>query len=538
MDWRTNAPKDGTPIAGSYSAADVAVLNTCLPQIPPRMPSTIEKSPLDFANEDPPQTITESGGIEDQGQDRLSWEIPPVDNPIPMEVAPDLGKEMAAMGPTSTLGGKSLAAMGLKTGSTFSAPASQETPDDVSGPDPLSSEVPTGHMATTEVQDLLSAKSPESGKLASIPSGDGLPGGIYQPGWGVINSYLLDTPNACQDVVDHVAPPRYFSELRYLPNADFLSQYNMNLARKVAIGSQLRLRFEQEVRLLKKARAKIARQDQRILMREEEIKKLDQEVKSLQAVEVEVHDLRIQTKNLETLLEAEVNNDQLSQQVMNLQAQVVGEEKMKAAFKAFKKYKDDRVEQQCAEMDARLDKLSVDFNEELYPHMLTAIAGRRWVVRHGLRLAVMKCAESSELRQAFANAVSAGLAKGMSKGLKYGIEHGKAGRDLTIVEAYDPKADGKYVQALQKLKDLKYPLLEQLEKLKYAPIKLKIPIYHEVYNLEDPWAIKEEMPLEDAIAANISRAKKKRKCRVTEDEVSPRLLRSKSLPPMYNLDWP
>ncbi|GKD33534.1 hypothetical protein Tco_1249043 [Tanacetum coccineum] len=280
---------------------------------------------------------------------------------------------------------------------------------------------------------------------------------------------------------------------------------------------------------------------------------------------------------------------------------------MKAAFEAFKKYEDDRVEQRCVEMDTRLDKLSVDFDKELYPHMLTAIAGRRWVIGHGLRLAVMKCVESSELRQAFANVVSAGLAKGMSEGLKYGIEHGKAGRDLTIVEAYDPEADGKYVQALQKLKDLKYPLLEQLEKLKDAPMEvimaslylesdsgedapqwirdlrpsssqLKIPIYHEVRNPEDPWAIKEEMPLEDAIAANISRAKKKRKCRVvcrthgvgsahharsdgvpvsvptvapqglailladaatqTEDEVSPRLLRSKSLPPMYNLDWP
>ncbi|GJX75647.1 hypothetical protein Tco_0322458 [Tanacetum coccineum] len=216
---------------------------------------------------------------------------------------------------------------------------------------------------------------------------------------------------------------------------------------------------------------------------------------------------------------------------------------MKAAFEAFKKYEDDRVEQRCVKIDARLDKLSVDFDEELYPHMLTAIAGRRWVIGHGLCLVVMKCAESSELRKAFANVVSAGLAKGMSEGLKYGIEHGKAGRDLTIIEAYDPEADGKYVQALQKLKDLKYSLLEQLEKLKDAHMEvimaslylesdsgedapqwirdlrpnysqLKIPIYYEVHTPEDPWAIKEEMSLEDAIAANISCAEKKRKCRV------------------------
>nr|GFC67895.1 hypothetical protein [Tanacetum cinerariifolium] len=62
-------------------------------------------------------------------------------------------------------------------------------------------------------------------------------------------------------------------------------------------------------------------------------------------------------------------------------------------------------------LDARLDALSIDFDEELYPHMLTAIAGHRWVIGHGLRLAMMKCPESLEMRQAFADVVSAGVAK-------------------------------------------------------------------------------------------------------------------------------
>nr|GFC27993.1 hypothetical protein [Tanacetum cinerariifolium] len=97
------------------------------------------------------------------------------------------------------------------------------------------------------------------------------------------------------------------------------------------------------------------------------------------------------------------------------------------------------VEKRYAEMDARLDALSIDFDEELYPHMLTAIVGRRWVIGHGLRLAVMKYAESIELSQSFAN------------------------------EVRDPR---------------------------------------------DPWAVKEEMLLEESIAANVSRAEKKKRCRV------------------------
>ncbi|GJT93444.1 hypothetical protein Tco_1082289 [Tanacetum coccineum] len=435
--------------------------------------------------------------------------------------------------------GKFLATMGLGAGSISSTLSAQGAPTaakSVSDSGPLSytkpqpssrgtaTEIPTKHVATTKVNIQLSMGSPEFGKSTSVTTVVGSLGGIYQPRWGVTNDCRQDTPAVCQDTVDHIAPPRYFSELCHLPNADFLSQYNMNLARQVAMGSQVRLRFKQEVRLLKKSRAKIARRDQRIQVREEEIKKLDQEVKSLRATETEVHGLRNQTKNLETLLEADadikkvaeaknaeltkeleslrvwfsnlqVNNNQLSQQVSNLQAQITGEEKIKAAFEEFKKYEDARVEQR--------------------------VLSRR------------NCA----------NAVSAGIAKGISEGLKYGIEHGKADRDLVDVEAYDPEANDKLVKALQDLKDLKYPMVGQLERLKDAPMELimaslhlegdigedalwrihdlrpsssqlKILVYPEVRNLKDPWAVKEEMLLKDAIAANISRAEKKKKCRV------------------------
>nr|GFC32588.1 transposase (putative), gypsy type [Tanacetum cinerariifolium] len=191
----------------------------------------------------------------------------------------------------------------------------------------------------------------------------------------------------------------------------------------------------------------------------------------------------------------------------------------------------------------RLDALSIDFDEELYPHMLTAIAGRRWVIGHGLRLAMMKCAESLEMRQTFADVVSAGVAKGMSEGLKHGVEHGRTQLELESIEAYDPEAEAKFIAALQSLKDLKFSLLDQLESLKDAPMdvimaalylesdtggdapqyirdlrpsssQLTIPVYPEVHDPRNPWACKEEIALADAIAANISRAEKKKKCRI------------------------
>ncbi|GKC64958.1 hypothetical protein Tco_1097556 [Tanacetum coccineum] len=293
------------------------------------------------------------------------------------------------------------------------------------------------------------------------------------------------------------------------------------------MGSELRLRFEQEVRLLKKSRAQIARRDQTIQVREDEIKKLDQEIRSFRAVEHEVCALRTRTKNLETPMEAEVDmkkaaeakNAELAKELESLHAQLRAR-RIKAVFEEFKKCEDGKVEQRCTEMDARLDALSIEFDEKLYPHMLTAIAGRRWVIGHGLRLAVMKCAESTELRQVFADAVSAGIAKGMSEGLKHWIEHGKAGRDLSDVEAYDPEASSKLTKPHDFERFSSIPLwwttTGEVNRLPDGLIKTSVVIlvYPDVRDLEDPWAVKEGVLLEKAIAANVSRAEKKRKSRI------------------------
>ncbi|GKE40200.1 hypothetical protein Tco_1463605, partial [Tanacetum coccineum] len=522
----------------------------------------------------------------------------------------------AARAEHSARRGKSLADMSVDTEPAIHGQETQEPPlatQSVSDPDPLSYAKPQPNPKQDVVQsskEAGGAGNQDSENSTPSPSITGSPGSIYQPGWGVPNDCRLDTPEACQDVVDHIAPPRYFSELPHMPNDEFLSQYNINMAKQVAMGSQMRLRFDAEAKLLKKFVAQVARHDQRIATREKHIKdleaQLESEINMKKATEVknsevtkELEDLRMRFSGLK------VGNTQLSHQVSVLQARVMGEEKIMAAFEVFKKHEDERVNARCAEMDARLDALSIDFDKELYPHMLTLIAGRRWVLGHGLRLVVMKCAESTELRQAFANVVSARIAKGMSEGLKYSVEHGKVGLELTAVEAYDPEADSKYVAALHNLKDLNYPLIDELEQMKDAPLdvimaslyldsdtgedapqfirdlrssssQLKILVYPEVRSPRNPWACKKEILLEDAIATNKSRAEKKKKSRVvcrthgvgsahharsdgnpvsvptvapqglqilladaatqTEDKEYPRLLKSKSLPPMFNLD--
>ncbi|GKF40212.1 hypothetical protein Tco_0120273, partial [Tanacetum coccineum] len=163
----------------------------------------------------------------------------------------------------------------------------------------------------------------------------------------------------------------------------------------------------------------------------------------------------------------------------------------------------------------------------------------------------------------------------------HGIKHGKAGRDLAAIEACDPEADSKYVKALQDLKDLKYPLVDQLEGLKDAPMdliiaslhlesdsgedapqwirdlrpsssQLKIPVYPEkkyrvVYRIHGigsahharsdgiPVSVPTVAP--QGLAILLADAATQTKVADKEDEPHPKLQRLISLPPFFNLEW-
>nr|GEZ82788.1 hypothetical protein [Tanacetum cinerariifolium]GEZ83110.1 hypothetical protein [Tanacetum cinerariifolium] len=317
------------------------------------VPSIIERSPLDFANENPSQQST---GPKDQ--ETAAPEVPPPENVITIgDPLAEPAERVAVADPLqpkntvreATIGeyprGKSLAAIELGMGSTRPTPALQGAPADVSDPDLLSIVDPQSRPAADIAQDSES----ENTSFAFMV---GSPESIYRPEWGVTNGSVLDTPKAWQDLVDHVA-----------------------------MGSQLRLRFEQEAKLLKKSVTQVALRDKRIQAKENEIRNLETLLKAeadmKKAAEDKSAKLSQELENMRALFsDLQVSNNHLLQQVSTLQEQVSGEEKLKAAFEEFKQYEDNRVEQRCAEMDARLDALSIDFDKELYPHMLTAITGR------------------------------------------------------------------------------------------------------------------------------------------------------------------
>ncbi|GJX83465.1 hypothetical protein Tco_0332946 [Tanacetum coccineum] len=77
-----------------------------------------------------------------------------------------------------------------------------------------------------------------------------------------------------------------------------------------------------------------------------------------------------------------------------------------------------RLEKLLEKQEEKLRKLSIEYDEELYPHLLSAIAKRRWLISHGLRLAAMSTLESQEVKQSFKDVVKCALARGRAEAVE------------------------------------------------------------------------------------------------------------------------
>ena len=83
----------------------------------------------------------------------------------------------------------------------------------------------------------------------------------------------------------------------------------------------------------------------------------------------------------------------------------------------------------------------------------------------------MKFKECDELRTRLGNCISAAIAEGLRQGLEDGIEHGLKKTRLEDVEAYDLEAKERYTEAVIRLGNVSFPLLDSLEAYKDSPLE-------------------------------------------------------------------
>ncbi|GKE67140.1 hypothetical protein Tco_1521301, partial [Tanacetum coccineum] len=277
------------------------------------------------------------------------------------------------------------------------------------------------------------------------------------------NDDFYDSQSVDSTTAGDVYVPRWSS------NAGFLNSFNINSAQHTSMVSELRLRFEHEIMSREKFEKKFSESAAIVQQRDTEIADLKAK---LGKAESEAVTLRQHVTELETAAAAVValneRNVELSWKVSalesvrgeldgkisdltancnSLQGKVAGEMKMREEFKSVQDAAARRLDERVAEMKGRIADVKRDMNDHLYPHMFTAIARRLWVIGHGLRLAVYKCAPSVECAQ-----------------------HGKEGRSLAQIEAYDPEIEAKFVVVVSEFKNISFPLLDELEGLRDSPL--------------------------------------------------------------------
>ncbi|GKD41467.1 hypothetical protein Tco_1261674 [Tanacetum coccineum] len=256
---------------------------------------------------------------------------------------------------------------------------------------------------------------------------------VYVPQWSVTNGSRPDDSRTCREMVDEFAPPKFFASIRRMDHDQLFTEFNLGAARQMSLSAEVRMRAEYNIR---------------------EKRRLNHEAEAAEAIRLRAEASKF--KVVEKFLRDEVN-------ILKEQNAALEQESTDLGVKL------------AIVMNDKFEKLYVDFvemalhlEEKFYPHILTTIAGRRWLLTYGVKLAIVKCLHSSAYLSALGAAISRAIEKGMQDGLAAGITHGQEGRVLTDIATFNPSAKSDYISALQELQDVNFSLLAELKSNKDA----------------------------------------------------------------------
>nr|GEU98335.1 putative transposase (putative), gypsy type [Tanacetum cinerariifolium] len=257
----------------------------------------------------------------------------------------------------------------------------------------------------------------------------------------------------CVSKLFHLLPLLLSQEMRHVvlhnqSNAGFLNSFNINTAQHTSMGFELRLRFEYEIMSREKFEKKFTESAAIIHQVDDEIADLKVKLEKAEREAREVTVLRQHVSELEAVATARASkvvalneqNVKLSAKVSALElvrseldvkvfeliancnslySEVVGETKMREEFESIQDAATQRLDERVAGLDGRI----------------------------------------ADVRP-IGKVISMAINKGIQEGLKAEIEHGKEGRSLAQIEAYDPETKAKYVVVVFEFENVSFPLLD------------------------------------------------------------------------------
>ncbi|GJW53751.1 hypothetical protein Tco_0097836 [Tanacetum coccineum] len=296
-----------------------------------------------------------------------------------------------------------------------------------------------------------------------------------------------------------------WTTVRGMEHEQLFTEFNVSAARNLSLSSEVRMRAEYNI--LEKRKWRSLAKEKNILFeaKDKEIEDLKSQLLKAKEESAEVTQLRAQVSGLEAtenslrgeVASAKDHNVLLEQECNSLKLKVTGLESTIAekdhelsdlgasssslksqnqslvnqvheleissadlreklemyegSLKRLEEFQDNLMgplRTRLAEIDADFTRCCMRFQESFHPHLLNVVAGRRWLLTHGMKLLVVKCLNSNECMEALGHDFGRVIEKRMQEGLAAGIEQGQAGRCLTDLEAYIPSAEDDFNSAI------------------------------------------------------------------------------------------
>ncbi|GJW89086.1 hypothetical protein Tco_0164426 [Tanacetum coccineum] len=262
---------------------------------------------------------------------------------------------------------------------------------------------------------------------------------IYVPEWTVTKGFELNDGRLCANMIDHFTPPAFFKTVRGMEHEQLFTEFNVLAARNLSLSSEAK---EESV----------------------EVAQLRAQVSILEATKNSLRGEVASTKEHNVLLEQECDSLKLKVHELEISSTDLREklEMYEGNLKQLDEYQDDLMRP----LKTRLAEIDADFTSCCM---------------------LLQCLNSTEYMEALGHAFGRAIEKGMQEGLAAGIEHGQAGRCLTDLEAYIPSAEADFNSAIRDLRDLNFPLLQELSNKKDA----------------STWDIMDLLRLDDAVAETL-----------------------------------
>ncbi|GJX22671.1 hypothetical protein Tco_0227116, partial [Tanacetum coccineum] len=374
--------------------------------------------------------------------------------------------------------------------------------------------VQSSHVADAPVYTAADTVTSSRGKTHGASMSDMGGSSQLETSEGSADSFY-ETAALNSEDAKRVAPSfGFFSILRNMDYDQLFEEFNVGAARQICLESAVRSRTEHELELREKLRAKYDAQGVLLKEKDVEIARLKSLVEEKETKSAEVSRLRNQVSILtaeKSFLSAEVSalksvasqketdislldsrttylksalddsqatctkarnlistlsfeRDGLASEVSTLHSAFHDfKEKMKAQQEAQAQVLYNRV----AELEPHVVDVSDRLEGEFYPPYLTALAGRRWLLTHGVKLAMVKCLKSPEYQGILGHALGRAVDFGMQEGLAASHEHLVAGTSLSVITAYNPEtAEANYLDAVRALEEADFPLVHLLKSKK------------------------------------------------------------------------